>query len=136
MNLFLVIVAIITLGAFAAMCISIIGFLGKAKSFLDRTSLSLQMMQKTMDEVSRKIEPTIELTNLTLKKTTDSLERLDNQLDVLNGTVHNVDDMISRVTTLQKKVQDKVEEPIMKTASFIAGISKAVQAVTNTLKHS
>lgn len=134
MNPFLVIVAIIALGAFAAMCISIIGFLGKAKSFLDMTSLSLQMMQKTMDDVSRKIEPTIELTNSTLKKTTDTLERLDNQLDVLNGTVHNVNDMVNRVTTLQKKVQDKVEEPIMKTASFIAGISKAVQAVTNTLR--
>ncbi len=134
MNPLIVIVAIIALGAFAAMCISIIGFLGKAKSFLDTTSLSLQMMQRTMDDISHKIEPTIELTNSTLKKTTNTLERLDTQLDILNSSVHNVNDMVNRVTTLQKKVQDKVEEPIMKTASFIAGISKAIQAVTNALR--
>lgn len=134
MNPFLIVVAIIALGAFAAMCISIIGFLGKAKSFLDVTSYSLQSLQRTVDELSRRIEPTIELTNLTLKKTTDTLDRVDTQLDVLNGTVRNVDEMVTRVTTLQKKVQEKVEDPILKTATFISGVSKAVQAVTEALK--
>ena len=134
MNAFLIVVAIIALCAFAAMCISIIGFLGKAKSFLDITSYSLQSLQRTIDDLSRKIEPTIELSNLTLKKTTETLDRVDTQLDVLNGTVRNVDEMVSRVTTLQKKVQDKVEDPIMKTATFISGVSKAVQAVSEALR--
>lgn len=134
MNPFLIVVAIIALGAFAAMCISIIGFLGKAKSFLDVTSYSLQSLQRTVDDLSRRIEPTIELTNLTLKKTTETLDRVDTQLDILNGTVRNVDEMVTRVTTLQKKVQDKVEDPILKTATFISGVSKAVQAVSDALR--
>ncbi len=52
----------------------------------------------------------------------------------MQNSLQNVDNMVQRVTTLQKKVQNKVEEPLMKTASFIAAISKAIQAVNDALR--
>jgi len=134
MNPLLSIVALIALGSFAAMCMSVIIFLGRARTFLDTTSMTLLSTQRVLEDVNKKIEPTLELANTTLKKTTETLEKIDNQLETLHQSVHNVDDMVQRVTTLQKKVQDKVEDPIMKTASFIAGVSKAIQAMTNAMK--
>lgn len=134
MNPLLSIVALIALGSFAAMCMSVIIFLGRARTFLDTTSMTLLSTQRVIEDVNKKIEPTLELANTTLKKTTETLEKIDNQLETLHQSVHNVDDMVQRVTSLQKKVQDKVEDPIMKTASFIAGVSKAIQAMTNALK--
>ncbi len=134
MNPLLYIVALLALGSFAAMCISVIMFLGRAKTFLDTTAMTLQSTQRVLEDVNKQIGPTLDLVHSTLRKTTETLERIDTQLDTMHNSLHNVDSMVQRVTTLQQRVQSKVEEPIMKTASFIAAISKAVQAVNNALR--
>lgn len=55
MNPILSIVALLALGSFAAMCISVIIFLGRAKTFLDTTALTLQSTQRVLEDANKKL---------------------------------------------------------------------------------
>ncbi|MES2767473.1 MAG: DUF948 domain-containing protein [Bacteroidota bacterium] len=135
MDVIYAIATILALIAFIGVCVYVIMTLIAAKALLEGITSHLGDAVGIMREVKDKVGPTLESANKVTLKVHDIAERIEQGMSTVDNTLLKVDGMVGRLTDLEGRVQQKVEAPIIKAASAVSGVTKAVGAFYSSLKN-
>ena len=120
--------------AFTGMCVYIIITLMAAKTLIEGITNHMGDAVGIMREVKDQVGPTLESVNKVTLKVHDIAEKAEQGMMTIDNTLLKVDGMVGRLADLEGRVQQKVEAPIIKAASAVSGVTKAVGAFYSTLK--
>lgn len=121
--------------AFTGMCVYIIVTLMAAKTLIEGITNHLGDVVGVLREVKDKVGPTLESVNKVTLKVHDIAEKAEQGMGTIDNTLLKVDGMVGRLTDMEARVQQKVEAPIIKAASAVSGVTKAVGAFYSSLKN-
>lgn len=132
METILAIFQIIALAALAALCIALIRGVKRALALFDKTSHSLDEMTTLMRSIEGNLTPVVRTLDATLKQTGETVGRIDRELENASAIVQHFRAIAGRVDDLERRLQQKIEGPLMQAASLVSGLSKAVIAFSET----
>lgn len=121
--------------AFTGMCVYIVVTLMAAKTLIESITNHIGDVVGIMREVKDKVGPTLESVNKVTLKVHDIAEKAEQGMMTVDNTLLKVDAMVGRLTDMEARVQQKVEAPIIKAATAVSGVTKAVGAFYSSLKN-
>ncbi len=132
MDITLIIFEIIALTAFASLCIALLIGVKRALLLFNKTSQSLDEMTALMRTIEGNLTPVAQTLDITLKQTTETLERIDKEIENASAIVGHFRAVAGRIDDLEQRLHQKVERPLLQAATLISGVSKAVIAFYDT----
>ena len=127
MDSLLVVVEIIALASVAALCIFLLFVMVRVRSILI-------VIEKDLKEFSAKAMPVIENLEVITDRVKTISENIDEQVDVLKGAVSAFKDIAENIVDFERRVQDRIEEPVLETVSTFAAIFKGVRTFVTRLR--
>jgi len=124
---FFLIAASIALLAFAAASIYSIVLMKDAKQ-------ALNQIESSMKEISEKSGPLLENSGVITGKVREIAESVDGEVTNFRGAFDSLVGAIDDLVELERKVKSKIEDPILDSAGFVAGIAKGLKAFLRVLK--
>ena len=123
----LVIMAIVALAAVTTLCFHIISVLLKVRSLL-------VVIEHDFKELSAKAIPVFENLEVITDKAKIISENIDEQMDIVKSTILSVKSIADTVVDFERKVQDRIEEPVLETVGTFAAVFKGVQTFIARLR--
>ncbi|MBL7974676.1 MAG: DUF948 domain-containing protein [Candidatus Kapabacteria bacterium] len=130
----LYILGMISLVAFVALCIYAIKMLQRLTTMMDDVTSTMQETQKLAGELNKNLPTMFGNINTISQQLSGTMTKVDSQLDTLQSGLNEFKAIGVRVNSLEEKLQNKLEKPIMQAASVVSGITKAITTFTNGLK--
>lgn len=130
----LYILGMISLAAFVALCIYAIKMLQRLTTMMDDVTSTMQETQKLAGELNKNLPTMFGNINTISQQLSGTMTKVDSQLDTLQSGLNEFKAIGVRVNSLEEKLQNKLEKPIMQAASVVSGITKAITTFTNGLK--
>jgi uncharacterized protein YoxC len=127
MDSLLVVVEIIALASVAALCIFLFFVMVRVRSLLI-------VIEKDLKEFSAKAMPVIENLEVITDRVKTISENIDEQVEVLKGAVNSFKDIAENIVDFERRVQDRIEEPVLETVSTFAAIFKGVRTFVTRLR--
>ncbi len=127
MDSLLVVVEIIALASVAALCIFLFFVMVRVRSLLI-------VIEKDLKEFSAKAMPVIENLEVITDRVKTISENIDEQVEVLKGAVNSFRDIAENIVDFERRVQDRIEEPVLETVSTFAAIFKGVRTFVTRLR--
>ena len=127
MDSLLVVVEIIALASVAALCIFLFFVMVRVRSILI-------VIEKDLKEFSAKAMPVIENLEVITDRVKTISENIDEQVEVLKGAVNSFKDIAENIVDFERRVQDRIEEPVLETVSTFAAIFKGVRTFVTRLR--
>ena len=124
---FVYIAASIALLAVSVACIYSIVLMKDAKQVLNQIEIS-------MKEISEKSGPLLENSGVITGKIREIAESVDGEFINVKGAVDSLVGAVDDLVEFEQKVKAKIEDPILNTAGYVAGIAKGIQAFLRVLK--
>ncbi len=124
---FLIIAASIALLAFAAASIYSIVLMKDAKQVLNQ-------LESSVKDISEKSGPLLENSGVITGKIREIAESVDGEVSNVKGAVDSLVGAIDDLVELERKVKSKIEDPILDTAGYLAGITKGIKTFLRVLK--
>ncbi|MCL5020435.1 MAG: hypothetical protein M1339_01970 [Bacteroidetes bacterium] len=121
------IVASVALIAIAAACVYSIGLMRDARHVLNE-------LEKSVKQISDESAPLLENAGVISGKVREIAESVDGEVLGVKGAVDSFINAVEDLVDLQQKVKSRIEDPIMDTAGYVAGIVKGIQAFLRVLK--
>jgi len=118
---FFLVAASIALLAIAAACIYSLLLMKDAKQVLNQLESSLK-------EISEKSAPLLENTGVITGKIREIAESVDGEVMNVKGALDSLVGAVEDLVDLERKVKSKIEDPILDTAGYVAGIVKGIKA--------
>lgn len=110
---------LIALICVSVLCIYVIAVLTHFKT-------ALSSIQRDLTELREMARPVLE----NLASITDKLRsiavKIDDQVDLVKGSLQSVKQLADGVVTFERRVQETLEEPILRVATLIAGIVNSI----------
>ncbi len=126
MTFFLVIASIALLAVAAASIYSIV-LMKDAKHVLNQ-------LESSVREISEKSGPLLENTGVITGKIREIAESVDGEITNVKGALDSLVDAVENIVDLERKVQSKIEYPILDAAGFVAGITRGIKTFLRVLK--
>jgi uncharacterized protein YoxC len=123
----LIVVEIIALAAVAVLCSYLVTVLVRVRNILT-------VVEHDVRELSAKAIPVMENLEVITEKVKNITETIDEQVDVVKNAVNSVKDIADNLVDFERRVQAKIEEPVMETVGTFAAIFKGVQAFMSRIK--
>jgi uncharacterized protein YoxC len=126
MTFFLVIASIALLAVAAASIYSIV-LMKDAKHVLNQ-------LESSVREISEKSGPLLENTGVITGKIREIAESVDGEITNVKGALDSLVDAVENIVDLERKVQSKIEDPILDAAGFVVGITRGIKTFLRVLK--
>ena len=117
---FLVIVEIIALLCLSAVCVYLILVLIRLKDMLGG-------IEKDLKEVTSRILPVLENMEYITARVKSITENIDDQVMIVRDSIGSVREIADNIVALERKVQERIEGPILDSVAFIAALLKGVR---------
>ncbi len=124
---FVYIAVSIALLAVSAACIYSIILMKDAKQVLNQ-------MERSIREVSDKSAPLLENSGVITGKIREIAENVDGEVSNIKGAVDSIVGAIDDLVELERKLKARIEDPVLDTAGYVAGITKGIKAFLRVLK--
>ena len=127
MESLLVVMQIITLLALTVLCIYIIIVLIRLRN-------TLTLVENDIRELTSKAIPVfnnLEVITDKIKNVTDNIEE---QVELTKSSIRSIKEIADNIVTLERKVQEKIEEPILEAVGTIAAVVNGVRAFIARLR--
>jgi uncharacterized protein YoxC len=118
--LLLMIVQIVALISVAAVCVYLISVLVRFKEVM--TSF-----EADMKDVTARTIPVLENIEYITSRVRNIAENVDDQVTIVQESIGSMREMAENLVALERKIQQRVEGPILDTLGFIAAILKGVR---------
>jgi uncharacterized protein YoxC len=125
---FVYIAVSIALIAVSAACIYSIILMRDAKQVLNQ-------IESSVKDISDKSAPLLENSGVITGKIREISENIDGEVSSVKGAVDSVVSAIDDLVEFEQKVKSRVEDPILNTAGYVAGIAKGIKAFLRVLKN-
>ena len=125
-NLVLVIVGIVTLVTVSALCIYLITVLVRVRSILD-------VIEHDIKEISSRAIPVLENLEIITDKVKIITETIGEQVDSVKHSISSLREITESIVTFERRVQERIEEPVTDTIATFASIFKGIQSFIERL---
>ena len=128
MSTLLVVFQIIALLSVSALCIYVIVVLAKGRSIL----MDLRQDMRKMTEHTIPVLENLEVITTKFRTVAGSIEE---QVDLVKDSIRSVKQIADDLVAFERKVQDRVETPVLEAASFIAAVYKGLRTFLDRVKN-
>ncbi len=119
-NTVLIIFEVIALSALSVLCIYLIGVVVRLRSVLT-------IVEDDIRELSAKAIPVFENLEIITEKIKNVTESIDEQVDIVKQSITSVKQIADDIVDFERRVQERIEEPVMETVGTIAALLKGVR---------
>jgi uncharacterized protein YoxC len=124
---FVYIAVSIALLAVSAACIYSILLMKDAKQVLNQ-------IENSIKEISDKSGPLLENSGVITGKIREIAENVNGEVSSVKGAVDSIVKAVDDLVEFEQKVKSKIEDPILNTAGYVAGIARGIKAFLRVLK--
>jgi hypothetical protein len=124
---FLLIVQTITLVFLALVCIA--GF-----AVVLKLRIMLGDFGKNIGEISDRAIPVLENLEFITARLKSTTESIDDQVTLVGDSLGSIREVTDNIVALERKVQERIEGPILDSVAFIAAILKGVKAFRDRIR--
>jgi uncharacterized protein YoxC len=114
---FLVTAQIVALVAVSAVCVYLIIVLVRVKEVLNT-------FERDMKDVTSRAIPVLENMEHITSRVRSVSESIDDQVLIVQESIGSMKEMADNIVALERKIQERVEGPILDTVGFIAAVIK------------
>ena len=119
---FLKIAQVVALLSASALCAYLIVVLMRLNGLLE-------MLQKDFSEMNKNLKPVLENLNVVTDKLKSITTKVDDQVLIFNGSLHALRQMADNVVQFEERVQQRIEEPIIRISSLLGAIINRVASL-------
>lgn len=113
--------------AVIALCAYVVVFLGRLRRILES-------LEKDVREVTARALPILDNVEVITDKIRNISENVDDQVELVKESVNAVREIAENVIAFERRVQARIEEPVLETIGTIAAVLKGVRAFFARLK--
>ena len=123
----LVIALILALLCLSALCIYLIVVLVRVRDTLDN-------VEKDFKEMTSRALPILENLEYITARVKSITENIDDQVMVVRESISSVKQIADNIVAMERKVQDRIEGPILDAVSFVASVFNGVRTFFDRLR--
>jgi uncharacterized protein YoxC len=123
----LLIAQIVALLSVSAVCIYLIVVLLRVREVLDS-------FEKDMKEVTSRAIPVLENMEFITHRVRNITETIDDQVMIVQQSIGSMKEMADNIVALERKVQERVEGPILDTIGFVAAVLKGFRTFLDRVR--
>jgi uncharacterized protein YoxC len=125
-NLILGIVGIVALIAVSTLCVYLIMVLVRIRSILE-------IVEHDIKEISARAIPVLENLEAITDKVKLITETISEQVESVKHSIGSLKEIVESIVTFERRVQERIEEPVMDTIDTFASIFKGIQSFIERL---
>ncbi len=123
----LVIALILALLCLSALCIYLIVVLVRVKD-------TLNSVEKDFKEMTSRTVPILENLEYITARVKSITENIDDQVMVVRESISSVKQIADNIVAMERKVQDRIEGPILDSVAFVASVFNGVRTFFDRLR--
>ena len=123
----LVIALIIALLCLSALCIYLIFVLARVRDILNGA-------EKDFKEMTSRAVPILENMEYITARVKSITENIDDQVMVVRESISSVKQIAENLVAMERKVQDRIEGPILDSVAFVASVFNGVRTFFDRLR--
>ncbi len=127
MDAILVVMQVIALAALTVLSIYVIAVLIRVRSILI-------VMERDLKELSARAIPVLENIEAITEKVKNVTESIDEQVETFKYSINSIKEIAENIASFERRIQDRIEEPVLDTVGTIAALFKGVQAFVSRLR--
>ncbi len=127
MELFLVIAQILALLCVSALCIYLIVVLSRVKG-------TLTNVEKDVKEMTTHSLPVLENMEFITSRVRSISENVDDQVAIVRHSLSSIKEVADNVVALERKVQERIEGPILETVAIISAVFKGIRTFVERVR--
>jgi uncharacterized protein YoxC len=127
MEIALVIAQILALVAVTAVCVFLIVVLIRVKEMLTN-------IERDIKAVTERTMPVLENIDYISSRVKSITDNVDDQVMMVRESIGSIRDIADNVVALERRVQERLEGPILDTVGFVAALFKGVRTFTERLR--
>ncbi|HEX9614170.1 MAG TPA: DUF948 domain-containing protein [Bacteroidota bacterium] len=121
MDTFRTVVELVAMISASALCIYLIVVLVRVRELLT-------VMQKDLGELGEKARPVLDNMNFITERLKSVSEKIDDQVGLVKGSIESVKMAADSLVSLEQRIQENIEEPVMRLSSILGAIVNRVAA--------
>lgn len=103
-------------------------------SVLIRVRSVLVIVEKDLKELTARAIPVLENIEIITDKVKNVTEVIDEQLESVKHSINSIKEVAENIASFERRVQNKIEGPVLDTVGTIAALFKGVQAFVSRLR--
>ena len=127
MESLLVIAQILALLCLSALCIYLIVVLLRVRDILAG-------VEKDLKEMTLRALPILENMEYITSRVKSIAENIDDQVMIVRESISSIRQVADNVVQLERRVQDRIEGPILETVAFVAALFKGVRTFVDRVR--
>ena len=127
MDSVLMVVAMVAILSFTALCIYLIMLTVRVRDFL-------VTVEKDLKEVTARSLPVLENLEVVTSRVKGITESLDDQMTAVRDSVTSVKTIADNIVEFERRVQERVEGPILETLGYVAAIVKGLRTFVQHIR--
>ncbi|MBI4548037.1 MAG: DUF948 domain-containing protein [Ignavibacteriae bacterium] len=120
MESILLMMQIIALTCLSALCVYLITMLIRVRS-------TLEVVDRDLKELTAKAIPVFENLEVITEKIKNVAESIDEQVENVKHSINAVKHIADDIADFERRVQERIEEPVMETVGAFAALFKGIQ---------
>jgi len=123
----LVIAQILALLCLSALCVYLIVVLLRVRD-------TLNSVEKDLKEMTSRTVPILENMEYITARVKSITENIDDQVMIVRESISSVKDIAENIVAMERKVQDRIEGPILDSVAFVASVFNGVRTFFDRLR--
>lgn len=123
----LVVAQILALLCLSALCIYLIIVLLRFRTMLDT-------VERDLKEMTSRALPVLENMESITSRVKSITENVDDQVMIIRESIGSVKEIAENIVELERRVQDRVEGPLLDTVAFISALFKGVRTFVERVR--
>jgi uncharacterized protein YoxC len=108
--------------------LSVIALCAFLVAFLARLKGTLQALEKDVRDLSARAMPILDNVEVITDKVRNIADNIDDQVELVRDSINSIREIANNVVDLERRIQERIEEPVLETVGTIAAVLKGVRA--------
>ncbi len=123
----LLIMEIISLAALTVLCVYLITVLVRVRNILS-------VVERDVRDLTAKAVPVFENLEVITEKIKNVTESIDEQVEMVKSSIHSIKEIADNVITMERRIQERIEEPVLDAVGTFAAVFKGVRSFVARLR--
>ena len=108
--------------------LSVIALCAFLVAFLVRLKATLQTLEKDVRDLSARAVPILDNVEVITDKIRNIADNVDDQVELVKDSINSIREIANNVVDLERRIQERIEEPVLETVGTITAVLKGVRA--------
>ena len=127
MDTLLVVAQVLALLCLSALCIYLIAVLLRVRTVLNG-------IEKDFKEMTTRAVPVLENMEFITARVKSITESVDDQVMITRESISSIKEVADNIVALERRVQERIEGPILDTVGFVAAVLKGVRTFVERVR--